>query len=90
MILIFILISSITLIIDNPLTNPESKLLFIIDKIDIVLTGIFIIEFLLKTIAHGFAFNGPNSYIRNSWNVLDFVIVLSAVTFIILIFRVFL
>ena len=33
---------------------------------------------LTKWIAYGFAFCGPKSYIRNGWNILDFVIVISA------------
>jgi hypothetical protein len=29
----------------------------------------------VQVLVHGFAFNGPGSYLRNPWNVLDFVIV---------------
>merc|ERR1719502_1861806 len=33
----------------------------------------------LKVIATGFLMNGPNSYLKNSWNVLDFVIVVVSI-----------
>jgi hypothetical protein len=36
----------------------------------------FIIEFLLKNLVLGFACNGPGSYIREPWNVMDFIIVM--------------
>jgi hypothetical protein len=32
-------------------------------------------------IAVGFIANGPDSYIRNPWNILDFILVIFAVTF---------
>ena len=35
---------------------------------------IFLIEALLKIIAQGFLFH-PGAYLRNGWNILDFVIV---------------
>lgn len=76
----FIFVSSITLVLGNPLTDPDSMKVYVIDKIDFCLTLVFIGEFLLKIIAYGFAFNGKDSYIRNSWNVLDFVIVVSSVS----------
>ena len=54
----------------------------ILNKIDHVFTLIFLIECLIKIIAKGFYYNnlGPVvPYIKNSWNVLDFLIVLSSV-----------
>ena len=36
----------------------------------------FTLEFIIKVIVLGFFFNGPDSYLRDSWNVLDFIIVL--------------
>ena len=35
-------------------------------------------EAILKIIAYGFAFCGPNSYIRSAANIFDFIIVLTA------------
>ena len=43
--------------------------------IDIVVTIIFVLECLLKVSVYGFLLNGQESYIRNPWNVIDFVIV---------------
>ena len=42
------------------------------------MTIVFTIEAVLKIIAVGFLFAGKNSYIREAWNILDFVIVASA------------
>jgi len=36
---------------------------------------IFTAELLIKVIVMGFAFNGPDSYIRDAWNIMDFIIV---------------
>ena len=41
-------------------------------------TGIFIAEFLVKVVALGFILH-PGSYLRDSWNQLDFVIILAGV-----------
>lgn len=40
------------------------------------MTVIFTVELILKNIAFGFIVNGKNSYIRNPWNIIDFIIVL--------------
>lgn len=49
----------------------------IIGIIDYITTAIFTIEAMLKIIALGFLFNGKRSYLRDSWNILDFTIVVS-------------
>jgi hypothetical protein len=43
--------------------------------LDIILSIIFLFELLIKVVVYGFAFNGPDSYMRSSWNVMDFIIV---------------
>ena len=43
------------------------------------MTTVFFFECLIKIIVQGLIFNGPNSYLRNSWNVLDFFIVIVSV-----------
>ena len=40
------------------------------------MTGIFCVEALMKIITFGFIFNGKSSYLRDSWNILDFSIVI--------------
>jgi hypothetical protein len=47
----------------------------VIRIIDFIITFIFVIEMVLKIMVFGFCLNGPESYIRNSWNVMDFFIV---------------
>ena len=42
---------------------------------DLVITIIFTFEMIVKIIALGFAFH-KGSYLRNSWNLLDFIIVI--------------
>ena len=37
---------------------------------------IFTIEMILKVISMGFVACGPDSYLRDRWNILDFVIVM--------------
>lgn len=46
------------------------------------MTICFTVEVILKVISFGFAFNGPESYLKDPWNILDFIIVmLSLVSF---------
>ena len=49
------------------------------------MTGFFVCEMITKVAAYGFAFCGKNSYIKSPWNILDFVIVVSAIASIIFI-----
>jgi hypothetical protein len=74
-VLAIIIISSILLAIDNPLNDPEGDLAITIGYLDLIITILFTIECVIKIIVFGFAFNGPLSYLRNGWNVLDFLIV---------------
>ena len=74
-IMFFILLSTLQLAIENPLNNPKSALVKILYTVDIILTVIFFIEAAMKIIALGFVFNGKGSYLRDSWNVIDFIIV---------------
>ena len=43
------------------------------------MTVIFAVEVLIKVISHGFLFNGSKSYLRETWNVLDFIVVIIAI-----------
>lgn len=43
------------------------------------MTAIFAFEMVVKMVSSGFLFNGKNSYLYNGWNILDFVIVTSAI-----------
>lgn len=47
----------------------------ILKSIDIVMTCAFSLEMLTKIVVYGFIFNGELSYIKDPWNILDFLIV---------------
>lgn len=49
-----------------------------LEKIDIVFSIIFLIECLIKIAAMGFVTN-KNAYIRDAWNIMDFLIVIISV-----------
>lgn len=82
-ILFLILFSTILLTLETPLDPPlghkDGNKAFILNKIDVVVTILFTWELVIKVIVYGFAINGPESYIRNSWNQMDFVIVLFSI-----------
>ena len=40
-----------------------------------IVTAVFVFEFLFKIIVFGLISNGPKSYFRDGWNLLDFIIV---------------
>lgn len=74
-ILVLIAASSITLALDRPSLDPQSRLARSIRIMDYIFTGAFTVEAILKIIAWGFAFSSKNAYMRNGWNVLDLVVV---------------
>ena len=71
-------ISTICLALQTPLDDPNGLQTVILTYIDYVMTGFFICEMFTNIFAKGFALCGKDSYIRNAWNILDFVIVISA------------
>jgi hypothetical protein len=84
-ILLLIFISSITLVIDNPLADPQSGLIIFVGYLDNCFTVLFTMEALVKIIALGFFFNNSSlrekgfvSYIRNPWNIIDLVVVIAS------------
>lgn len=74
-IMICIIGSSVLMALDNPLTDPDSSLPIIIASIEVVVNIIFTVEAILKSIAWGFLL-GKGAYLRDAWNVLDFVVLL--------------
>jgi hypothetical protein len=56
---------------DKDSTNDLEDLLSVIDT---CFYGVFLFEFFTKQLAYGF-WNTPNAYIKDSWNKLDFVVV---------------
>ena len=78
-----IVISTILLTLDNPLNDPKGQLVIFLTKTDYVMTALFTAECILNIILFGLLLNGPASYLRHGWNVMDFFIVISALTSII-------
>ena len=74
-IMVLIIVSSITLALENPLHDPEGSMHLTLQKIDIITTTLFTIEALCKIVAFGLVFNGPGSYLKNPWDIIDFIIV---------------
>jgi len=75
-------ISSVTLVIDNPLANPEDSSIIFIGYLDNCFTILFTLEAAIKIVALGFIFNNTalrklnmSPYIRDPWNILDFIVV---------------
>ncbi|EGR31551.1 hypothetical protein IMG5_107710 [Ichthyophthirius multifiliis] len=71
-----IVLSSIIMCVTSPLEDPNSDYQWYLDLFDKIFTCIFVLEMILKIIAYGAFFNGPNSYFRQSQNILDFFIVI--------------
>lgn len=76
-ILTCICISSILIAVEDPV-NPDAKQNFMLNYFDYVFTAIFVAEMLLKWVALGLVLH-PRAYLRNAWNVLDFVVVMGSV-----------
>lgn len=74
-----IILSTVLMAIDNPLNDPDGALSTFLNQIDLVITCIFVLESLLKIVHYGFVINGRQSYLRVSWNIMDFVIVVFSV-----------
>lgn len=77
-ILFLIIVSTVTLALETPLDDPKGEKLEILGYIDLFMTCAFTFEMVVKILAWGFACAGKDSYIREPWNILDFLIVLSA------------
>ena len=75
MIQVLILVSSISLAVDNPLDNPVSAFRDALYYFELITTALFTLETVIKIIVLGFIGN-KNSYLRSGWNILDFMIVI--------------
>lgn len=84
-VLVLIVLSCMMLAIEHPLDNPNGKKAIILGKIDKVVSYIFLVECLTKIIVYGFLFNGSQSYLRNPWNILDFIIVATSMASLIMV-----
>lgn len=69
-----ILVNSLTLACEDPNAEETSEIAQLIEDIFL---GLYTIEMCLKILGMGFLFN-KGAYLRDSWNILDFIIVGSA------------
>lgn len=76
--LVLIGISSVALALDNPLRDPDSGVSAVLDYAEVVLTVLFSLEMAFKVLAYGFVCM-PGAYLRSSWNILDFLVVVVSV-----------
>ena len=74
-----ILISSICLALETPLNDQDGTKAKVLKYVDLVTTIFFSIEIVIKVIAYGLYFNGKNSYLRNYWQILDFLFVIFSI-----------
>ena len=80
-ILTLIILNCVTLAINEPGANgegPTGSFGDTIDVFDAIFTYSFIVEFVLKLLAFGLLLH-PGSYMRNNWNLLDGLIVITSI-----------
>lgn len=68
-ILLVIMLNSLKMATDNPLSTVTT-----LPWAENTFTAIYVTEMSLKILAYGFVLN-PGSYLRDSWNIMDFLIV---------------
>ncbi|KAL7543245.1 hypothetical protein ACHAXR_012558 [Thalassiosira sp. AJA248-18] len=69
-----IVMSSITLALDDPLRNPRATMSIALLVLNYIFTSVFLVEFLIKLIA-----SGTTKYFQDRWNWVDFTAVVSSV-----------
>ena len=77
--LFFITISCVTLALHRPLNDPNGTIEKTIYGVDVFTTFVFTVECLMKIVTFGLISNGRQSYLRDRWNMIDFVIVLLSI-----------
>lgn len=75
-----ILTQTVLILFEDPLQDPalakqKGSYVYYIGEVQDAITYIFIVEMAIKLVVYGLIFNGPNSYLKIGWNILDFVIV---------------
>lgn len=76
MILFLVCVTTLLLAIENPQVNHTDEFLPYASYIaNMIITSVFVLEMIFKIIARGFVLH-PGAYLRDPWDVLDFVIVI--------------
>ena len=70
-----VLLTAVIMIMEEPLSDPKIYLHIILHKINFYITIIFLLEMVIKIIVYGLIANGPRSYLRDGWNIMDSLIV---------------
>jgi hypothetical protein len=73
---ILILLNTVALALDNPLNDPESSLMEVLNILEYIFNLLFFLEAMILILSKGLLFNGPNSYLKDMWNILDFIVVI--------------
>ena len=74
-VLLFIALSSFSLIFDDPTLSPNSTTYQVLGWLDMIFITFFSIEMFMQMIAQGVV-AGEDAYLKTGWNVLDFIVVL--------------
>ena len=76
----FIVISSFTMIFENPKAMEDKSFANALDGVDILFTIIFALEMLMKLVAFGLYSGDTDAYLRDAWNCLDgFIVVIGII-----------
>ena len=73
-IILAILVSSVTLVIDHPRLDPASTTKFVLTQCNYFFTALFTVELLTKVFAYDLLVV-PDGYLLSAWNLLDLFIV---------------
>ena len=82
LVLLIIVVSSIVLLIENPLDDPNSNLSQTTALLDQIFTFLFLLEAIIKILAFGFistSLKGKQAYLFNGWNILDLFVLTSSI-----------
>jgi len=62
------------MIFDSPLQDQKSPVIIASTHVNTIVTVVFTIEVIFKWIVYGVINNGPQSYFKDVWNLIDFII----------------
>jgi voltage-dependent calcium channel L type alpha-1D len=75
---LLIVVSSICILLDNPLADPRADYVRILHYIEWGVTIFFIFEAVVKILGYGLI-AANDSYLRSGWNILDFFLVIVSI-----------
>ena len=79
LILVAILFNCVLMAINSPMPSEDvSSINVLVEKMELYLLGLFTVEMVLNIVHLGLVLH-PGSYLRNPWNMLDFVVVVTGI-----------